>query len=541
MSTDKKNNYLTQGLILAVAGLVTRFIGMLYRIPLTNIVGSEGMGYYSTAYEVYNIALLISTYSIPVAISKIISSGNAQGRFKDGKRVFKVGLVFSSCVGLLVSLVLFFFSDIIAAAMGYPSASLPLKVLSPTIFVFSCMGVIRGLFQGRRNMVPTAVSQVVEQIVNAVVSVVCAVWFIDSFADASRASLGAAGGTMGTLMGAIAGLIFLIIFLVIRRKKTEQEDRYIEANDTVTPYKGILKLIIVTMIPIILSQTIYQLSGITDDFMFGRILNAKGIAETERAVLFEAYANKYKWLYNMPVAIASAFGVSIVPVLSSLITVKDTEGIKDKIRGTVKLNMMIAIPAAVGLSFFSGPIMRLFFDEEGELAAKLLVWGGIAVVVFAYSTLTNGVLQGINRLSVPVIHSGISLVIHIPLLFAILYFTELNEYALMICNILYALVVCALNNRTIKKEIGYRQEIKKTFCSPLLSSLVMGLFGRCIYQLLVLAHLHVSVSTVISIVICIPVYFVTLILIRGVEKEELSRLPMGGKMVKIFTKLKLLK
>lgn len=538
---SKKNNYLTQGLILAVAGIVTRFIGMLYRIPLTNIVGSEGMGYYSTAYEVYNIALLVSTYSIPVAISKIISALSAQGRFADGKRVFKVGLLFSSLAGLVVSLILVIFADPIASAMGYPSAALPLKVLSPTIFVFSCMGVIRGLFQGRKNMVPTAVSQVVEQIVNAVISVVSAVFFIKAVSDYSKASLGAAGGTMGTLAGAVAGLIFLIVFFFMRRRKDSKEDTDVAAVDTVTPYKSLLKLLIATMVPIILSQTIYQLSGITDDFMFGRILGGKGVEESSRAVLFEAYANKYKWLYNMPVAIASAFGVSIVPVLSSAFTSKDIDGVKEKIGSTVKLNMMIAIPAAAGLSFFAGPIMKLFFKSDGELAAKILVWGGVAVVVFAYSTLTNGVLQGINRLKLPVIHSALSLVMHIPLLFALLYFTELDEYALMICNILYALVVCVLNYRALSKEIGYRQELKKTFVLPLLSSLIMGLFGRVVYQLLVKTGLYVSVSSVVAIVVCIPVYFVILIVLKGVGREELSKLPMGNRICKIFVKLRLLK
>ena len=538
---SKKNNYLTQGLILAVAGIVTRFIGMLYRIPLTNIVGSEGMGYYSTAYEVYNIALLVSTYSIPVAISKIISALNAQGRFADGKRVFRVGLIFSSMAGLVVSLVLVIFADPIAAAMGYPSAALPLKVLSPTIFVFSCMGVIRGLFQGRRNMVPTAVSQVVEQIVNAVVSVVSAVFFMKAVSDYSEATLGAAGGTMGTLAGAVAGLVFLIAFFFVRRKKDSHEDSEVEAVDTVTPYKSLLKLLIATMIPIILSQTIYQLSGITDDFMFGRILGSKGVTESSRAVLFEAYANKYKWLYNMPVAIASAFGVSIVPVLSSAFTSKDIDGVKEKIGSTVKLNMMIAIPAAAGLSFFAGPIMKLFFREDGELAAKILVWGGVAVVVFAYSTLTNGVLQGINKLKLPVIHSGLSLIIHIPLLFALLYLTDLDEYALMICNILYALVVCGLNYRALRKEISYRQELKKTFLIPLICSLLMGLFGRVIYQLLVKLGVYVSVSSVIAIVVCIPVYFVILIVLKGVGREELSKLPMGNRICKVFAKLRLLK
>ncbi|MCR5432004.1 MAG: polysaccharide biosynthesis protein [Lachnospiraceae bacterium] len=541
---SKKNSYITQGLILAVAGIVTRFIGLLYRIPLTNIVGSEGMGYYSTAYEVYNIALLVSTYSIPVAISKIISAKKAQGLERDVKRIFKVGLAFSSCVGLLASLVLFIFADTVAEWMGYPSAALPLKVLAPTIFVFSCMGVIRGLFQGLRNMVPTAVSQVVEQIVNAVVSVVCAVWFIDIVTDISKPSLGAAGGTAGTLAGAVAGLIFLILFMLFKKNRDEENDAADTLNTaggSVSPIGKLLKLLIVTMVPIILSQTIYQLSGITDDFMFGRILGSKGIEESGRAVLFEAYANKYKWLYNLPVAVASAFGVSVVPVLSNAFAVKDTDGIKDKIRGTVKLNMMIAIPAAAGLSFFAGPIMKLFFDEGGDIAAKLLVWGGFAVVVFAYSTITNGVLQGINRLSVPVFHSGLSLIIHIPLLAVMLYFTDLNEYALMICNLIYALVVSVLNYLSIRKEIGYRQEVKRTFLIPALSSCIMGIAGRCLYGFLVYIGVHAHVGTVIAIVVCVPVYFVILIIFKGLSSEELSKLPFGDKLCKLFKKLRLLK
>jgi len=532
---------MTQGLILAVAGIVTRFIGLLYRIPLTNIVGSEGMGYYSTAYEVYNIALLVSTYSIPVAISKIISANYAKGRYCDVNRLFKVGLVFSCSAGMIVSLLLFIFSDVIAGWMGYPSASLPLKVLAPTIFVFSCMGVIRGFFQGQKNMIPTALSQVVEQIVNAVVSVVCAVLFMKAVSDFSKASLGAAGGTAGTLAGAAAGLIFLIIVLLFKKNKTASNDPEIQRDDSLTPYKSLLKILVLTMIPIVLSQTIYQLSGITDDFMFGRILNYKGIDESSRAVFFEAYSNKYKWLYNLPVAIASAFGVSIVPVLSGAFAVKDIEGVKEKIGSTIKINMLIAIPAAAGLSFFSGPIMTLFFDEDGELASKLLVWGGAAVIFFAYSTLTNGVLQGINKLKTPVIHSGISLLIHIPLLGILLLFTDLNEFALMICNIVYALVVCVLNNITLKKEIKYKQEIKKTFVIPLLCSCIMGVFGRVIYQLLIYFDFNHSLGTILSIIICVPVYFVVLLLMKGVNEDEIGRFPMGKRLCRIFKKLKLLK
>ena len=161
MENKKKSGFLMQGGILAAAGLLTRFIGMLYRIPLERTVGREGMGYYSNAYEIYNIALLVSCYSVPVAVSKLIADKDGKGEYQNSARYFKYAMMLSSCIGLVVSLIVFIFADKIANAFEYPSSVIPLRVLAPTIFVFSLMGVIRGFFQGKRTMVPTAVSQII--------------------------------------------------------------------------------------------------------------------------------------------------------------------------------------------------------------------------------------------------------------------------------------------------------------------------------------------------------------------------------------------
>jgi stage V sporulation protein B len=164
--------------------------------------------------------------------------------------------------------------------------------------------------------------------------------------------------------------------------------------------------------------------------------------------------------------------------------------------------------------------------------------GGVCVIFFALSTVTNGVLQGINRMSLPVWHSAISLLIHIPVLYILLRFTPLNSYALVICNVLFPLVVCILNWRSIGKLIDYKQEVVKTFIIPLVSALLMGAAAFGIYH--GTAFLGNTIATCISIVVAVMVYFVFLIKLKGVTKEELLNMPKGSLLVRIFTRIKLL-
>lgn len=543
MSDTKKNsNFLLQGGILAIAGLITRFIGMIYRIPLTRIVGTEGMTYYNTAYEIYNMALLVSTYSIPVAVSKLVSAKDSAGQYINSYKIFRVGMVLSGGIGFVVSSLLFIFATPLATAMKWPSAAIPLKVLAPTIFVFSIMGIIRGFFQGKKTMVPTAVSQIIEQIFNAIFSIVAALLLIKANKDTAEvAAYGAAGGTCGTLVGALFGLMFLVFIYSINsnyftKKCLKDHTNEIDTNGEVA------KAILLTMLPIILSQTIYQISGLIDNYMFSEIMYGKGMSQAEKAVLYEHYSNKYKWLYNLPVAIASAFGVTIVPVLSGHFREGNFEAIKAKIASSVKLNMIIAIPSAVGLSVLGGPIFLLLFKDSTDiLSGRLMSLGGIAVVFFALSTLTNGVLQGINKLKVPVIHAAISLGVHVIIVYVLVKVLDFSVYGMVIGNVTYGLLVCILNWISIAKTLDYEQEIKTTFIIPLISSLIMGAVALGIYKgLFAVSHSN-TIATLVALVIAIIVFFALELILKGVTKEELRGFPKGTTLVRIATKLHLLR
>jgi len=170
----KKNekNFLIQGSILAIAGVITKLIGAFYRIPLLNIIGTEGNGYYSVAFSIYSVALMLTSYSLPLAVSKLVSARVAIGEYKNANKIFRGAMTFALLAGGIVSLLVFFGADFIATTiMHLDMSAYALRVLAPCILIVALLGVLRGFFQGMGSMIPTAISQVIEQIVNAVVSI----------------------------------------------------------------------------------------------------------------------------------------------------------------------------------------------------------------------------------------------------------------------------------------------------------------------------------------------------------------------------------
>lgn len=539
--SNNKNKYLVQGTILAVSSIIVRFIGLLYRIPLTRIVGDTGMGYYTSAFEIYNLALILSSYSIPVAVSKLVSAREIKKEYRNSKRVFITAIYIAASVGALMSLIIFFGANIWASLVKAPSIAIPLKVLAPTIFVFAIMGVLRGLFQGKNTMLPTAISQVIEQIVNAIVSVLAAYWLMKEHnASPEISAYGAAGGTLGTFIGALTGLAFLLFIYSLYRpvlNKKLRKDNAIHQES----YKEVAVEFAYTVFPIILSQTVYQLSGTLDNVIFGQIMSVKDYATEEVVTMWGIYGNKYKMLTTVPVAIASAFGTSIVPALAASYASDDYDGLRHKTASSVKINMLLAIPAAVGLTVLAKPIILVIFRESNlELSVKLLQVGSIAVVFFALSTLTNGILQGIDQLKLPVRHAAISLGIHVVILFVLLKVFDLNACGLVFGNITFALVVCILNWISIGKHMDYKQEVVKTFLIPLMASIIMGVIAALSFNILYRLVPSNIICLMISIIIAVAVYGILIILMKAVDEEELREMPLGRKIISICKKIHLL-
>ena len=558
MTTDKKNNqFLMQGSILAIASLLVRIIGLLYRIPLVRIIGQEGMGIYNQSFEVYNIALILSSYSLPLAVSRLVAVKRAKKEHKNAYRIFLSAMIFAIMVGLIAALVLFFTAELIADKIyKLPDMTLPLRILAPTIFIFSIMGVLRGFYQGKNTMIPTAVSQVLEQIINAIVSIAAAYILMQNFRSYDNtAAYGAAGSTLGTFSGACIGLLFLLFVFIVYKPVLNRQSRRDKTKE-VDSYGAIMKLLFITIAPVILSQTVYQLGGLLDGALFGNIMSLKQVTPSDsevlntvagnlytykdRAYLLGIYGAEYRVLTNVPVAIATAIGAAAVASISADFSNGMIDTIRSKVHIAIKANMLIAIPSAVGMGVLASPIMKLLFDDSSRLSANVMILGCVSIVFYALSTISSAILQGINRLNVPVINSAVSLGIHIIMVFCLLKFTDLSIYALVIGNVTFPLIVSIMNWIAVEKYLHYQQDIIRTFVIPAVCAGIMGVAAYFINQGILLLTRSNLFSTMISIILAVLIYFLLLVFLRGVNEEELTSLPKGRTILSALKKLRLL-
>jgi len=396
MTSRKNNGFIIQGSILAITSIVVRIIGLIYRIPLQNIIGDEGMGYYSYAYEPYSVMLMLSYHGIPAAVSKLVSANKSLGRFRNVERVFKMALAIALSIGCITGSVMFFGSTYLASEIiGVPMCRWAMLALGPTLVVLSVMGVIRGFFQGVGTMIPTSFSQVIEQIVNAIVSIVSALYLFQYGAmydsvigtDSYAEGYGAAGGTIGTFLGAFAALIFLIfIFKAYSKylKKMVRRDR--EAADS---YGTVAKIITFTAVPLILNSLLFNSNTTIESIVFNKLMLTKtGNTMDSISALWGVFTGKFKVLVTVPISVSTALAVSIIPNFAGEMALGNKKVLAGKLQRAIRFGMIVAIPSAVGLSVLAEPIISMLFSPYGAVDVNLLRYGTIAVVLYSISTIT---------------------------------------------------------------------------------------------------------------------------------------------------------
>ncbi|MCR5584786.1 MAG: polysaccharide biosynthesis protein [Lachnospiraceae bacterium] len=537
MANKKRNSFYIQGSILAAASILSRIIGLAFRIPISRMLGDVGYGAYSNAYEIYNMALILSTFSIPMAVSKLVSAKETKKEYVNSFRIFKVSSVFSGVIGLLMACLVWFFAEEIATVMlKSPNIALPLKALAPTIFVFALMGVLRGFFQGKNTVIPTSISQILEQIVHVVCGILFASLFLKLFADDEKSVYyGAAGATLGTLAGAVIALLFLA-FIYFLYRPTLMRRLTKDYSGECDSYSMLLKMLLITVVPIILNQFLYSVTGNIDSVLLNHIMALKGVDEMTRSVLWGCYAGKFRLLVNVPLAIASAIGVAIIPNVVSAFTEGKVREIHLKLHQAVKLNMMIAIPCAFGLIALARPMMVVLFDDTSDMTVRLMQIGGMSVVFFAYSTTTNSILQGMGKLRFPVMHAIIGIIVYCIVDFWLMYYTDLGVYTLAIGYMIFPFTVGLLNKFRLQREAAYRQEMMKTFLLPTLYSAVMAVIAYFSYEGIFFLFGSRLVSLILAIAFSVLAYGGLMVFTRTISKEEILELPMGGRLVTLVEK-----
>lgn len=548
---SRRDGFMIQAAILAAAGFLSRIIGLLYAVPLYQIIGEEGNGYYATAYDIYFMILLISTYSIPTAVSKVISQRLAVEEYKNANKLFKCSIIYVLVVGSFTAAITFIF----APSLVVDQSVLCLRIMAPTIFFSGLLSVFRGYMQAHNTMVPTAISQIIEQIMNAVVSVAAAYIFTMPFrggVDESKIAVhGAAGSAFGTFAGVIAGLIFILI-IYMRRRSDILDKVKSDVNTHEESYRDLFKVIFFMVTPVILSTFIYNVSTTFDMKIYWSAITHKSISTSDAARTYGIYSRQFLVLINLPIAIASAVSSALIPGISGAYSKGDIEDVNAKLNKAIRTTMLIIIPSAIGMAVLANPIMQLLFSGTDARAGYALAGGCVSIVFYALSTVTNGVLQAIGKVSDPVKNAAITLVIH--LAFVIIGLNVLSaSYSLAILvggSVVYSFFMVMFNAHSIYKHLGYKSNMDIIFLRPAVAAAIMGVAAIGLYKLVY--HIFIinmpgrtavanAFGLLISILIAMMIYAFLMLRIGGYTEEQLLDMPKGATIVKVAKKLRLLK
>jgi len=549
-TTENKQSLMKGAMILSIGVLASRIIGMLYRIPIRNILGDEGQSLYGVAYGIYVVILTLTAMAIPGALSKLIAERRAAGAYKEAQRVFHLAMIYSIGVACVMALGLWLGADFISDNF-YKSqdVALPIRALAPTVVIATTLGVLRGYFQGRGDMTPTASSQIIEQIFNVIFSVVLASYFMKI--TNKNLVWGATGSAFGTGIGAIAGFVVLITLYIKKRPQAQYELKESKAYSEQSSFM-ILKQILNMMIPVIVSASIFSIMTSIDQSMVSNILPKNieylrnhqmldlvpvidaGIYSTESIVnqLSGQLSFQYMTFLNIPVSLILQLGLASVPAIAAGMAANQIEDVRQKTKMIFKVGMLIAAPSAIGFMVFANPILTLVIGDSS--GSELLSSGAIAILAIAIAQLSAGILQGMSKQKIPTINALIACAIKIGINLVTLKFPTLNIYGFVhsttICYVIYAV----LNMYYLQKYLNVKMRWMEILIQPTVCSLIMGLITLALYKGLLWIGLSIKLSIIVILPIAAAIYFIVGIGTHTITKGDLSSIPGGRKLAKLL-------
>jgi stage V sporulation protein B len=352
---------------------------------------------------------------------------------------------------------------------------------------------------------------------------------------------GAAGGTLGTGAGVVTGLIFMgMIYAVNSRTIRKRIGR--DSTEEEKSYRQVFGMIFMMVTPIILATCVYNVSSIIDQIIFTRLMVIKGFTETQISAQYALFGYKFKPIINIPIALASATSTALIPAVAASLAEKRKSDAVARIDESVRFTMFLAIPSAIGMCILSYPIVRILYPSGNiKDAAVLISLGSVSVIFYCLSTVTNGVLQGLGKPSIPVIDSAIALGVNVVLLALGVWVLDMGVVAILMATVMYSMTVSALNSMFVKKYLNYQNEIKTSFLLPLAAGAVMGAAVGILYWIPVKVfsgffkrYIPHALWTVIVVLIGMVVYVVAYALISGKSEEELRKLPAGTRIVQLL-------
>lgn len=516
--------------ILSTASIIVKLLSLIFVPLMVNILGEEGNGLFGVTYQVFAFVYVIANSGFPVAISKYVSELSERGYHASALKSFKISRMFLLILGSFLSILMALLAKPIASAMKAEQAWLGLVILAPSILFTSLLSSYRGYFQGRQNMVPTAVTQVIEQIVHIIFSSLCAFLGIKISLE-----LGVAGSAIGTSLGAIAALILIILFF----------NHYVKKGQAVPPdsvrsvhsFRYLSRNLIKYAIPITISAAVTYGGNLIDAFIVNNRLFDSGLPENLVRTCY-GFLTKFQQLINVPISLISALSIAMVPAIAASVAVADRLSAERKINYSLRMCYIIAVPAAFGLSVLSNGIYIVLHFGRGY---EILLTGAFTLILTATVQIQTAILQSLNRLYYAIISLIAGILAKIVLNYTLIAIPSIRIYGALIGTYISMLITILLNKYILKKYEDLRFNLAKTTFKPLLSSICMitallawnysikiftpFLLEKYITQVLLLAS---------SVIIGIFIYFIAMAKTGGITKDILNSI--SPKIMRILPK-----
>ncbi|MGI6688034.1 MAG: putative polysaccharide biosynthesis protein [Christensenellales bacterium] len=523
----KKQRSLIGGIsILGFAGLICKVVGVLYRIPLANHIGSAGMGVYNQVFPTYNLMLAVSSAGIPVAISRMVAGNLARGHARSARRTFRIALMLLSALGFISTLVMVLFSVRFAQATGTVGSRAGFIMIAPSLFFVCVMSAFRGYMQGQRRMWPTAISQLIEQVGKVAVALPLA------YVGMERGGyvLGAAGALLGTSIAEGAALMYMVVDYWTVEPGMARAVR----QDTSVPMgrKAIARELLVTAIPITIGASIVPLAGAVDSFMLVRQMKVY-LPEVEALSRYGIYGLVLS-LINVPTALAMAMSSNLVPAISAKRARQDQEGVRRDAATGIRMAMVVGLPSSVGMSLLARPILTLLFGreysaEQLRMGADLLQISSLTIVVFTLVQATSGILQGMRKQRIPMYTLAAGIVVKIAINYTAVNRPEINiggaPYASLACYLLSG----GLNLYYVMRYTGLSWSWREMALKPGFATLVMALPVALVNHLMGERLGHSWLLMGLVMVAAVAVYMLAVLKTGAVRRSELPGSLSGRK------------
>ena len=541
-----QKNFVKGAAILGGLGLFAKVIGAIYTIASTNIVGTHGMSYYTTAFPVYTFLLAISSAGLPVAISKMVAERVTLNDYKAAYAVFRTAIKAMFIIGLATTIIMISLSRQIATILGRPDASLTIMAIAPSLFFVAILSAYRGYFQGIQRMTPTAVSQIIEQIVKVIAGLALAALWIKK-----GEIYGAAGAVLGITISEVFAFVYLML---LYRKRISIFKRKVKSVHYAVLTKDIGKKLMILAAPIIIGACAMPLVQLADTAIITNTLNGMDsiilfgkevILDPDRVdslfSLLTAYVNP---IVNMPAVFSLALAMSLVPSISASNAHGNFRGVSAKSGIGLKLSMLIGLPCAAGLYLLSTPIIHLLFSGlEGEnliIAGDLLGIMAIAVLLLTILQTMTGILQGLGKTYLPVINLFVGICAKIVVSITFIRVPEINiqgaAYGTVICYAIAALldVICVI--KYTRASIKFMDN----FVKPVLATASMGFI---VYLLMPRGassdYSRLMTLGVVAIAFVLYVFFI--FFFGAINQEDMKYIPGGKRVTSLMLRLRIWK